>query len=101
MEVWYKVVDTTHHFLAIKDRLAIEKELSSFLSTVKLTLAYEPTERAIGFMYLHNGHMEALFIDPDYHVQGIGKSLVHTALSQYSRLTTDVNEQNTLAVGFL
>lgn len=51
-------------------------------------------------MYLHNGHMEALFIDPDYHVQGIGKSLVHTVLSQYFRLTTDVNEQNTLAVGF-
>ncbi|QQG27104.1 acetyltransferase [Pectobacterium carotovorum] len=100
MEIWCKAVDSTHHFLAIKDRLAIEKELSSFLPTVELTLACEPTGRAIGFMYLHNGHMEALFIDPDYHGQGIGKTLMRTALSQYARLTTDVNEQNTLAVEF-
>ncbi|GKV80630.1 acetyltransferase [Pectobacterium carotovorum] len=100
MEIWCKAVDTTHHFLAIKDRLSIEKELALFLPTVELTLACESEGKPVGFMYLHDGHMEALFIDPDYHGQGIGKALVKTALSQYSRLTTDVNEQNTQAVGF-
>ncbi|WP_323641067.1 acetyltransferase [Pectobacterium polonicum] len=100
MEIWCKAVDATHHFLAIKDRLSIEKELTLFLPTVELTLACESAGRPVGFMYLHDGHMEALFIDPDYHGQGIGKALVNTALSQYSRLTTDVNEQNTQAVGF-
>ncbi|AYH00915.1 acetyltransferase [Pectobacterium parmentieri] len=100
MEIWRKAVDATHHFLTIKDRSAIEKELTLFFPTVELTLACKPTGQPIGFMYLHDGHMESLFIDPDYHGQGVGKALVKTALSQYSRLTTDVNEQNIQAVGF-
>lgn len=100
MEIWCKAVDATHHFLAVKDRLSIEKELILFFPTVELTLACESTGQPVGFMYLHDGHMEALFVDPDYHGQGIGKALVKAALSQYSRLTTDVNEQNTQAVGF-
>ncbi|WP_233968981.1 acetyltransferase [Pectobacterium polaris] len=100
LEIWCKAVDATYYFLAVKDRSAIEKELAVFFPTVELTLACESTGQPIGFMYLHDGHMEALFIDPDYHGQGVGKALVHTALSQYSRLTTDVNEQNAQAMEF-
>ncbi|MCG8710931.1 acetyltransferase [Brenneria sp. 4F2] len=100
MDIWCKAVDATHHFLTIKDRLAIEKELASFFPTVELTLGCESTGRAIGFMYLHDGHLGALFIDPDYHGQGVGKALLYAGLSRYPQLTTDVNEQNTQAVKF-
>ncbi|MCQ8231480.1 acetyltransferase [Pectobacterium carotovorum] len=100
MEIWCNAVDATHLFLAVKDRLSIEKELTLFFPTVELTLACESTGQPVAFMYLRDGHMEALFIDPDYHGKGIGKALVKAALSQYPRLTTDVNEQNTQAVGF-
>ncbi|TBL85769.1 acetyltransferase [Hafnia alvei] len=100
MKIWNKAIDATHHFLVLEDSLAIEKELLTFFPTVELTLACESSGRIIGFMYLHNGHMEALFVDPDYHGQGVGKAMIHVALAQYPQLTTDVNEQNQQAVGF-
>lgn len=100
MEIWRKAIDATHHFLATEDRLAIEKELVAFFPTVGLTLACKASGQVIGFMYLHGGHMEALFIDPEFHGQGVGKAMVNTALVQYPQLTTDVNEQNQQALGF-
>lgn len=66
-----------------------------------LTLAVDETDRALGFMFLHEGHMEALFIDPDHHGKGIGKALVESALALHPALTTDVNEQNGEALGFI
>lgn len=100
MEIWRKAVDATHHFLASADRAAIEEELAAFFPQVQLTLAINGTDRPVGFMLLHDGHMEALFVDPDHHGKGIGKALVRAALAQYPQLTTDVNEQNGQAVGF-
>lgn len=100
MKIWNNAIDATHHFLALEDRLAIEKELLTFFPAVELTLACGSSGRIIGFMYLHSGHMEALFVDPDYHGQGVGKAMVHLALAQYPQLTTDVNEQNQQAVDF-
>jgi putative acetyltransferase len=51
-------------------------------------------------MFLHEGHLEALFIDPDHHGQGLGKALIERALVEHPNLTTDVNEQNPRALGF-
>ncbi len=45
--------------------------------------------------------MEALFIDPDVRGTGIGRQLLQHALARHPQLTTDVNEQNAQAVGFL
>jgi len=91
LEIWRKAVDATHDFLHRADRAAIEEEV---------TLAVDASDKPLGFMFLHEGHMEALFIDPDYHGRGIGKTLVHAALAAHPALTTDVNEQNTQAMGF-
>ncbi|GGA91274.1 acetyltransferase [Brucella endophytica] len=100
IEIWRKAVDATHHFLSQADRIAIEQEVSAFLPQVELTLAVDATDRPIGFMFLHEGHMEALFIEPDHHGKGVGKALVRCALQLHSRLTTDVNEQNEQAMAF-
>lgn len=51
-------------------------------------------------MYLDNGQLEALFVDPTCHGRGIGKSLVQVALVVALNLTTDVNEQNIGALAF-
>lgn len=100
MEIWRRAVDATHHFLSPEDRVAIEVELSTFLPQVSLTLAVDQSDRPLGFMFLHDGHMEALFIHPDHHGQGIGTALVAEALARHPGLTTDVNEQNNQAIGF-
>ncbi|WKL22410.1 acetyltransferase [Agrobacterium tumefaciens] len=100
LEIWRKAVDATHDFLLPADRIAIEEEVTAFLPQVPLTLAVDTSDQPLGFMFLHEGHMEALFIDPDQHGKGIGRALVQAALAASPALTTDVNEQNAQAMGF-
>lgn len=51
-------------------------------------------------MFLHDGHLEALFVAPDHHGKGIGKALIRNVLAAHPNLTVDVNEQNPKALGF-
>lgn len=51
-------------------------------------------------MFVHEGHVEALFIDPAHHGKGIGKALIQHALTDCPDLTVDVYEQNTEALAF-
>ncbi|KZL20606.1 putative N-acetyltransferase YjaB [Pseudovibrio axinellae] len=100
LEIWREAVDATHHFLSPEDREAIEREVSTFFPKVCFILAVDETDEPLGFMFLHEGHLEALFVDPTHHGKGIGNTLIKTALVDHPDLTTDVNEQNLQAVGF-
>lgn len=100
MDIWRRAVDATHDFLAPADRDAIEAELVTFFPQISLLLAVDDNDTPLGFMFLHDGHMEALFIDPDQHGKGIGKALIQRAVAEHPALTTDVNEQNHRAIGF-
>ncbi|QNK02024.1 acetyltransferase [Dyella telluris] len=100
MQVWRSAVDATHHFLTGDDRRAIEEEVAAFLPSAPLLLAVDELDRVLGFMFLHEGHMEALFVDANHRGAGIGRALLKHALQQHPSLTTDVNEQNAQAIGF-
>ena len=100
MDIWRAAVDATHDFLAPSDRDAIEAELLEFFPHVSLLLAVDSSDAPLGFMFLHDGHLEALFVDPDHHGKGIGKALIRNVLAAHPNLTVDVNEQNPKALGF-
>lgn len=100
VEIWAAAVDATHDFLTPEDRAAIGREVETFLPSAAMTLAVDDRDRAIGFMLIDNGHMEALFIDPAHRGAGVGAILIDYALAVHPLLTTDVNEQNAQAVGF-
>jgi putative acetyltransferase len=100
IEIWRRSVDATHDFLAPEDRAEIEEMVRGFLPEVPLTFAEAENGRAAGFMVLSEGHLEALFIDPQMRGRGVGRALVEHALSRFPALLTDVNEQNAQAVGF-
>jgi putative acetyltransferase len=51
-------------------------------------------------MLIDDGHMEALFIDPEHRGAGVGAIMIDYALAVHPALSTDVNEQNAQAVGF-
>jgi putative acetyltransferase len=100
IEIWRRAVDATHDFLAPADRIEIETFVRDFLPAAPLWLATDGKDRPLGFMLLDNGHMEALFVDPGYRGKGVGRALVSHGLKSHPTMTTDVNEQNTQAVGF-
>jgi putative acetyltransferase len=100
MEIWRRAADATHDFLKPDDRRDIESEVAAYLSSAPLDLAVDEADMAIGFMLLHGGHMEALFIDPAFRGLGIGRALVDEAVKRSPALSTDVNEQNLQAIGF-
>ncbi|WP_242122893.1 acetyltransferase [Sphingobium sp. Sx8-8] len=100
LDIWRRAVDATHDFLAPEDRAAIDAEVAAFLPHMSAWLATSPDDIAIGFMIVDGSHMQALFIDPDWRGQGIGRRLIDHALSLHPTLTTDVNEQNGQAIGF-
>lgn len=100
VEIWRDAVDATHHFLTAEDRLAIDDEVQSFLPAAPLWLAVNESDRPIAFMLLDGDCMAGLFVDPAHHREGIGRALVAHALESRLDITTDVNEQNSKAIGF-
>ncbi len=100
IEIWREAVDATHHFLSSEDRTAIEREVRSFLPQAPLWLVVDQDDCPLAFMFIDDGHMEALFVDPTSHGQGIGATLVRHGLTLHPNMTTDVNEQNDQAIGF-
>ena len=104
IEIWRDAVNATHDFLTPEDRRAIDAEVCEFLPAASLWLARSEAGDVVGFMLLTPGesgaHMDALFIDPEVHGQGVGRALVEKAFALYGAITTDVNEQNPGATGF-
>lgn len=100
IDLWRRSVDATHHFLSAEDRKAIDAEVCDFLPQTPVIVAVDESDKPYGFMLLNGSHLEALFIDPDVRGNGVGRQLLQYGLSRYKTLTTDVNMQNTQAVGF-
>lgn len=100
IKIWKNSVDATHDFLTMHDRQEIEKEVIGFFSETSVWVATHQEDQPIGFMFLHDGHLEALFVDASARGRGVGKQLISHALALHPGLSVDVNEQNQQAVGF-
>jgi putative acetyltransferase len=100
VQVWRDSVDATHDFLTAHDRQEIEKEVVGFFSETPVWVATNQEDQSLGFMFLHDGHLEALFVDASARGLGVGKQLILHALDLHPDLSVDVNEQNQQAVGF-
>ena len=100
VEIWRRAVDATHHFLTAEDRLAIEAEVRAFFPAAEFVVACDAHDEPVGFMLMDGAHLEALFIDPDHHGEGLGKALLQSAIDRHETITTDVNEANSQALGF-
>lgn len=100
IQIWKSSVDATHDFLTTHDRQEIEKEVVGFFSETPVWVATNDEDLPLGFMFLHDGHLEALFVDASARGLGVGKLLISHALALHPDLSVDVNEQNQQAVGF-
>ncbi|EIX9085924.1 acetyltransferase [Klebsiella aerogenes] len=100
IQIWKSSVDATHDFLSAHDRQEIEKEVVGFFSETPVWVATNDEDQPLGFMFLHDSHLEALFVDAAARGLGVGKQLISHALALHPDLSVDVNEQNQQAVGF-
>lgn len=100
MDIWRAAVDATHDFLSAEDRAGIEAELAGFLPGAPLWIAADGQDRAIGFMLIEKGRIEALFVDPVDTGRGVGRALIDEAARACGTIETDVNEQNEAALRF-
>ena len=100
--IWRSAVAATHHFLSAEDFAAIERIVEDdYLPAAELWVAADVDGRPLGFMGLTGSNIDALFVDPELHGQGIGRVLVNHARSVAGpSLTVDVNEQNESAAAF-
>jgi putative acetyltransferase len=100
IEIWRGAVAATHDFLAVADRDEIDTAACAYLVGASLWVLVDETDRPMAFSAVTGSNMDALFVAAEARGRGIGRQLVRHALSLTSKLSTQVNEQNSQAMGF-
>ncbi len=99
--VWEEAVRATHAFLAEDDILFFRGFLPEVFGRLDVHVA-EREGTVAGFIAIAERHIEALFVAPALHGQGLGRKLLdHVVCADPSTAwTVDVNEQNPGATRF-
>jgi putative acetyltransferase len=103
LALWERAVRATHQFLSEADIVALRPAVAEELASE----AYEwwvvelSSQQIVAFLAFASDTIEGLFVDPEFHQQGIGTALVaHAASRSHGALAVDVNKQNSAAVEF-
>ncbi|WJQ83087.1 GNAT family N-acetyltransferase [Brevibacillus brevis] len=102
VDIWYRAVCQTHNFLTDKDiQFYLHIVQNGALQAVEVWVELNGNKEPTGFIGLDGTKIEMLFVDPEYHGQGIGSRLIkHAEKIKGSNLQVDVNEQNEGAFAF-
>ena len=94
-EIWHDAVRATHGFISEQDfQFYAGLVRNEMLPAGGFWVAADDADRAVGFLHLDGQKVEALFVDPAHHRQGIGRALMDHALKLSSTLELDANEQS-------
>lgn len=101
LNVWENSVRATHDFITEEDieffkPIIIEQAFPA----VTLKCVKNASGAIVGFVGVHESKVEMLFVSNAERGKSIGKALLQYAIEQLAATKVDVNEQNTLAVGF-
>lgn len=100
-DIWHAAVRATHSFLSEKDIAFYAQQVRDvYLPSCPFWVAAGEDDEPKGFLGMTGSKIDALFIHPNHHGQGIGRALIDHAASLSSNLTVDVNEQNDGACAF-
>ena len=101
LDVWEASVRATHDFLD-EDTIQSLKPLvqEACLDSMPVYCVRDDSQAVIGFVGIESPKIEALFIDPAWRGNGIGRQLVSYADNELGAELVDVNEQNEQALGF-
>ena len=103
LALWERSVRATHGFLSSSDIADLLPQVAAGFEApaIQWWVTVLPDGHVVGFLGYASRCIEALFVDPAYHRQGLGRQLVQFAqqLAQ-GPLRLDVNEGNPGAVAF-
>ena len=101
-EIWQAAVAATHDFVSQADLEVFSRVVrDDYLPNAVVDVAVNVEGHAVGFMGMTAAYIDALFVDPAWHGQGVGRCLIEAAQRRFQGgLTVDVNEQNGRAAGF-
>ncbi|MDR3256657.1 MAG: GNAT family N-acetyltransferase [Endomicrobium sp.] len=97
--LWEKSVRITHTFLKESDIETIKNAVYTTLIKIAL-FGIKGSDELCGFMGASFDEIEALFVNPKYFSQGIGKNLMLYAIKELHLKKVCVNEQNKNAFNF-
>jgi len=101
-EVWEAAVRATHDFLAEGDIIFFRSFMPAMFGRLNVRVI-ERDGHIEGFIATAWHHVEALFVNPALHGQGLGRRLLDQVIAEVpsrSAWTVDVNEQNPQAKRF-
>lgn len=100
LDVWERASRLAHSFLP-EEFFAREAALmeEQFLPASETWVA-DDRGRLVGFVAVHNGEIGGLFVDPDHHREGVGRSLVDHVVARHGLVELDVFEANPLGRAF-
>ena len=99
MDIWLQVNKKTHNYISEKyweDNVEyVKKEI---LKTK--VYVYKDNNEICGFIGLVNTYIAGIFVKEKYQSKGIGKKLIKTCQSEYTKLTLNVYKKNERAIEF-
>jgi putative acetyltransferase len=102
VDIWLRSVQATHAFLTPHDIDELVGPTSAYLTSdaPELWVVTDASDEPVGFMGLADNEVDSLFLAPEVHRRGVGRSLIAHAAALRGELTVLVNEQNEGAVRF-
>jgi putative acetyltransferase len=101
LALWERSVRASHHFLTDDDIAFFRPLIVDGLLSLDHLLGYRDASGTLrAFIGVQGDKMEALFVDPTVHRQGIGTRLARFGIEELGVTAVDVNEQNPDALGF-
>jgi putative acetyltransferase len=99
LTLWERSVKVTYDFLKEQDFYVIKDAIELIFLKIKL-YGIKRNCKLCGFVGTSDDQIEALFIDPIYFGQGLGRKLVNYAINELNLKKICVNEQNKKACTF-
>ncbi|MBT8249725.1 MAG: GNAT family N-acetyltransferase [Acidimicrobiia bacterium] len=95
LDVWYRASREAHSFLSDQFFEAEQKAIADEWIPIAETTVFESDGRVVGFLSLIGNEVGAIFVDPDYQGNGIGRALMDAASDARPFLELNVFEANT------
>lgn len=100
VDIWHKASAVAHPFLTTDFLHSEADNIRSLYLPNTETWVAEKNGNIVGFISLMGNEVGALFVDPVFHGQKIGKLLMDITTQQHSTLVLDVFEKNSMGRRF-